>query len=395
MREQVRGRSFFRLVVILGATNATGPFAIDMYLASFPELVRVFETGVAEVQLGLSMFFVGLALGQLVYGPVIDSFGRKAPLLVGMGVFTLASLLLAVAPNIETFIFLRFLQAIGACAGMIIGRAIINDLFDETEMARVMSLIMLVIALAPVLAPMTGAYIVAHASWHVIFVVLALIGGFCWLAVALGLPETLAPGNRRSLRLGSVLGGYAGVLGNRGFLVPMLGAGFSFGVLFAFIAACPFVYMEVFGVSPQTFGWLFAVNAIGMISGSQLNRLLLSYFPLRRVLLAASALAACATVLLVGVAGSGSLALVVFASFLCLAPTPMIGANSVALALQAAKGATGSASAVVGVGQFGFGAAVSGLVGVIHGQSVYPMAAIMLACACCAFAIFLFGIRWD
>lgn len=173
----------------------------------------------------------------------------------------------------------------------------------------------------------------------------------------------------------------------------MFGAGFSFGVLFAFVAACPFVYMDVFGVSPQTFGWLFAVNAIGMVSGSQLNRLFLSWFQLRQVLLAASATATLAAIFLLAVAGSGSLTLVVFASFLCLAPTPMIGANSTAIALKAAKGATGSASAMVGVVQFGFGATVSGMVGMVHSPSAYPMAGIMAACATCAFAIFATGLR--
>lgn len=214
MSVQIEGRAFIRLVAILGATTAIGPFAIDMYLASFPELVRVFEASAAQVQLGLSMFFLGLALGQLLYGPLIDSFGRKRPLLIGIAVFTLASLLLAVSSKIEGFVVLRFMQALGACAGMIVGRAIINDLFEEKEVARVMSLIMLVIALAPVLAPMTGAYIVAHASWHWIFVVLAGLGAFCCAAVAFGLPESLPLEMRKPLSLRGVLAGYASVLTN-------------------------------------------------------------------------------------------------------------------------------------------------------------------------------------
>ncbi len=392
MGVNIEGRALYRLVAILGALTATGPFAIDMYLASFPELVRVFGASEVQVQLGLSMFFLGLALGQLVYGPLIDSFGRKGPMLAGIGVFTGTSILLAMAPDIESFIVLRFLQAVGACAGMIIGRAIINDLFEEKEMARVMSLIMLVIALAPVLAPMTGAYIVAHASWQLIFVVLAAMGAGSWFAAAAGLPESLPPEARKPFNLRGILAGYASVLRNRGFLVPMFGAGFSFGVLFTFVAACPFVYMDVFGVSPQTFGWLFAVNAVGMVTGSQGNRLLLTWFPLRGVLLGASVVATCATIFLLAVAGADSLALVVFATFLCLAPTPMIAANSVAIALQAAKSETGSASAVIGVAQFGFGAAVSGLVGMIHAQSVYPMAGIMFVCSTCALAIYFFGL---
>ncbi|WP_424933768.1 multidrug effflux MFS transporter [Amaricoccus macauensis] len=392
MTAHIEGRAFVRLVAILGALTATGPFAIDMYLASFPELARVFDATAAEVQLGLSLFFLGLALGQLLYGPLIDSYGRRGALLAGIGGFTLTSLLLALAPNIESFVILRFFQAVGACAGMIIGRAIISDLFEETEVARVMSLLMLAIGLAPVLAPMTGAYIVAHASWHLIFILLAVIGAGCWIAAFLGLPETLPREERKPFNLGSVLRNYGLVLTNRDFLVPTFGAGFSLAALFTFVAACPFVYMEVFGASPQLFGWLFALNAIGMIGLSQLNRLFLSYYQLRHVLIAASIVTAVAGLALLGMAGTDSLTVVVILAFFCLAPIPMSSANSVAISLKAASGLTGSASAIVGVVQFGFGAVVSGMVGMLQDGTAYPMAGIMAVCACAALVIFALGL---
>lgn len=392
MGSSLEGREFYRLVFLLGALTATGPFATDMYLASFPELARAFDAPAAQVQLGLSLFFLGLALGQPVYGPVIDSFGRRVPMLVGIGVFTGASVLLALAPNIESFVALRFVQAVGACAGMIIGRAIINDRFGEKDVARVMSYIMLVIGLAPVLAPMTGAYIVAHASWQYIFVALTAIGAACLAGTYFYLPESLPHEARKPFDFANITGNYRRVLTNRRFMVPTLGIGFSFGTLFAFVSGSPFVYMEVFGLSPQAFGWLFALNAFGLIGSSQLNRLLLANFQLRQVLLAASGIASCAAIVLVAFAGSGSLVMVVLPLFVCLAPTPMIAANATAIALQAARRETGSASAVLGVIQFGFGAVVSGLLGLIHYPSVYPMGGIMLVCSLCATAIFFLGV---
>lgn len=382
-----------RLTVILASLSAFAPFATDMYLASFPLLAKSFDTDLGTVQLGLSVFFLGLALGQLFYGPLIDRFGRKPPLLAGIVLFVATSLLIAVAPSIESFIALRFLQAVGGCAGMIASRAIIADLFPEQEAARVLSLIMLVMGLAPIVAPILGGYVIAIAGWQAVFIFLALFGIACLLAVQWGLSETLPIHHRRSEHPVRVLNTWWRLLTTRDFIVPTLTGGLALAAMFAFISGSPSVYMELHGVSQEHYGWLFGINAVGMILAAQLNRVLLSRIGLRVILTMSLAVMVSAAVALVVLPTTASLALLVTLLFVCLANMPLIGANATVLAMTASGLHRGGGSSIIGVLQFGLASLVSAAVGLLHNGTALPMTGAILACAAGAGLTWLIGAR--
>lgn len=378
-----------RLTLILASLTAFAPFATDMYLASFPLLAGSFNADVGSIQLSLSVFFLGLALGQLVYGPLIDRFGRKPPLLFGVGLFVITSLLIAVAPSIEIFIGLRFLQAMGGSAGMIVSRAMIADLFSEREVARVLSLMMVVQGLAPILAPILGGYTIAMAGWEAVFLFLALFGLACLMAAGWGLTETLPPHQRRREHLVHVLTIWRQLLATHDFIVPTLTGALASAGTFAFISGSPFVYMELHGVSQQHYGWLFGLNVVGMILAAQLNRLLLTRYTLRVILGAGLAVMVLASAILVLLSGTTSLPLFVALIFVSLANIPLIGANATALAMVASGAHRGSGSAIIGVLQFGIASLVSATVSLLHDGTARPMTAVILACAATAGLVWL------
>lgn len=382
-----------RLTLVLAALTAFAPFATDMYLASFPLLAQSFHTDLGKVQLGLSLFFLGLALGQLIYGPLIDRFGRKLPLMAGVGLFIVTSLLIVVAPNIESFIVLRLLQAMGGCAGMIVSRAVISDLFKGQEAARVLSLMMLVQGLGPILAPILGGYVVAFAGWQAVFVFLALFGATCLFATQLCIPETLPSEQRQKAGAVDILKAWTGLLVRPRFIVPALAGGFAFACMFAFISGSPFVYMQLHGVSERLYGWLFGLNAVGMIIAAQLNRSLLKHMTAERVMTLALGVLLVAGIALVIVAQHASLPVLIALLWIGLATVPMIGANSTALAMEASGRDRGSASAIIGVVQFGLAALVSGLVGVFHNGTAWPMTGAILVCGATAVVIWTTGRR--
>jgi DHA1 family bicyclomycin/chloramphenicol resistance-like MFS transporter len=352
-----------------------------MYLASVPKLAESFHASAAEVQLGLSLFFLGLSLGQLAFGPLIDRFGRKLPLLAGIALFTTTSLLIAFAPNIESFVLLRFLQAFGGCAGMIIGRAVISDLFEEREAASVLSLIMMVQGVGPIVAPVVGGYIIVTAGWPAVFLFLTALGGACFAGTYWAVPETLPQEQRKRENPVQILRTFASLLCKREFILPTLCGSFAFGSLFAFISGSPFVYMELYGVAPQHFGWLFGINAVGIIFSAQLNRLLLRRFTSEAILVGALAVNILMGVLLLLILSTSSLALLVTTLWIIFATLPLIAANTVALAMAEGSEHLGSASALIGVTQFGMAALSSGLISLLHNGTAYPMAAMILLCS--------------
>jgi DHA1 family bicyclomycin/chloramphenicol resistance-like MFS transporter len=382
-----------RLTFILAALTAFAPLSTDMYLASFSSLATTFAVDEGRVQLSLSVFFFGLSIGQLIYGPLIDRFGRKPPLIAGLTVFTLASAAIVVVPNVEGFIGLRLFQALGGCAGMVASRAIIADLFDERETARFLSQMMLVQGLAPIVAPLLGGYILAVAPWQAIFAFLTIFGIGCLLATSRGLPETLPPERRHALGVGGIARAFGEVLSDRGFILPALAGALAFASLFAFITGSPFVYMQLHGVSQQHYGWLFGLNAFGMILASQLNRLLLRWFKPATVMGGGLAFNVVMGVLLVTFAGGAPLPLLVAMLWLCLATGPLIGANSMAIAMSRAGRHRGTASSVMGVMQFAVASLASAAVGVLHDGTVYPMVGIILSGGVLASLAYLLGRR--
>lgn len=364
-----------------------------MYLASFSSLAESFATDEGRIQLSLSIFFLGLSVGQLIYGPLVDRFGRKPPLIAGLVIFTLASAAIVVVPHVEGFIALRLCQALGGCAGMVVSRAVVADLFDERGSARFLSQMMLIQGMAPIVAPLLGGYILAVAPWQAIFVVLTLFGIGCLVATSWGLPETLPPDRRHAVGVVGIARAFGAVLVNRAFMAPALSGAFAAACIFAFITGSPFVYMQLHDVSQQHYGWLFGLNAGGMIVASQVNRLLLRWFSTRRVMAGALIFNVAMGIVLVILAADASLPLLVALLMLCLSTGPLIGANSMAIAMSGVTAHRGTASSVLGVMQFAVASLASASVGLLHNGTVYPMVGIILAGGMLASLAYLMGRR--
>ncbi|HSX87203.1 MAG TPA: multidrug effflux MFS transporter, partial [Pseudomonas sp.] len=323
-----------RILLILGALSAFGPLAIDFYLPSFPALAQAFATDVEHVQLSLSAYFIGLAIGQLLYGPLADRFGRRMPLLVGVLLFSLASVVCALAPSLEWLIAARFVQALGGCAGMVITRAVVRDMCDPIDSAKVFSQLMLVMGLAPILAPLLGGLMLNVLGWQSIFIALALFGALCLLAVALWLPETLA-GDAPAAPLRGAVGEYLRLFADLPFLGYALTGGFAVAGMFAYIAGSPFVFIQLYGVPAEHFGWLFGANALGFILAAQLNAWLVarhgpSYW-LRRMVWVYLAFGS--TLLLTALAQPAALWPLLFPLFGCIACLGVLLPNSSACAM--------------------------------------------------------------
>ncbi|WP_051308983.1 multidrug effflux MFS transporter [Desulfogranum japonicum] len=365
------------LILILGILTMFAPFATDTYLAGFPEIAESLNCNSGDVQLSLSTFFFGLAIGQLFYGPVSDRIGRKIPLLTGILIYTLTSVGAPLSPNIEVFVGLRFLQGVGGCAGMIISRAIIRDLFDATQSARVLSLLMVLQALGPILAPILGGYILLITSWHGIFIFLVAVGVLSFAASILFIPETLPMSEREQNPLRSDMHVFLAFIRNRKFIIPTLAGAVGASSMFAFISGSPFVIMELYGVSPQHYGWLFGLNACGFIVSSIANRSLLKHFPPTRILIGGIVFACITSGLALAMANAEHLALLLIPLFCSLSMVPVVAANSVAVAMEQAGKHAGSGSSLIGVLQFGIAALISGLVSALHNGTSYPMLGII------------------
>lgn len=369
------------LLLILGALSAFGPLAIDFYLPSFPALAQAFATDVEHVQLSLAAYFVGMSIGQLVYGPLADSFGRRWPLIFGVALFSLASLGCALVGSLEQLVLMRFVQALGGCAGMVISRAVVRDLCDAQAAARVFSQLMLVMGLAPILAPLAGGLLLSQFGWPSIFYCLTLFGALSGLAVALRLPETLAQDAPRPPLSGS-LRRYGGLFRDREFLAFSLSGGVAMSGMFAYIAGSPFIFIELYGVPAEHYGWFFGGNAAGFILFAQLNARLVGRhgpgFWLRRMvwLHAASAL----VLLLVAASRPASLWPLLLPLFVYVASLGAVIPNASACAMAGQGRQAGSASALMGSTQFSLAALASAMVGVLHDGSAIPMALVMSLC---------------
>lgn len=374
------------LVFLLAAIMAFGPLTIDMYLPAMPTLRVDLLASTAQVQLTLSAYLIGLACGQLVYGPVTDRFGRKRPLCFGIALFTVASIGCALADSIESLIAMRVLQALGGAAGMVVVRAVVRDLFDLHASARVYSTLILVMGVAPILAPAIGGQILLWLDWRWIFGALALLGGSCLVAVVLRLPETLTGAvmaANRARPLASVLSDYAQVLGTRRFITHALTGGSALAAVFAYISGSPFVLIELLGVSPEWFGLWFGINATAFIVGSQVNARLLRSFGPRTILpwTVASFLAASLFLLAVVVTPLFSLGAFLVAMCLVLLSVGCTLANTTALALQPFVRQAGAASAMLGTLQLGSGALAGLMVGISYDGSAAPLALVVAGCA--------------
>ncbi|WGV18552.1 multidrug effflux MFS transporter [Pseudomonas putida] len=370
-----------RMVLILGALSAFGPLAIDFYLPAFPAMAQAFATDEKHVQATLAAYFLGLSIGQLAYGPVADRFGRRKPLMFGVTLFTLASLACAYAPNLDTLVLARFVQALGGCAGMVLSRAIVSDKCDPVASAKVFSQLMLVMGLAPILAPMLGGVLVNLAGWQSIFLALSLFSAGCLLAVSLGLPESL-PGHIPRQPLSGALRQYMRLLADRVFIGHALTGGIAIAGMFAYIAGSPFVFIKLYGVPAEHYGWLFGTNAAGFILVAQVNARLLAKRGPAFLLARAVWLYLVAGLTLLGVAALRPTQLwpLLVPLFVCIASLGCIIPNASACAMSGQGARAGSASALMGCLQFSVAAGAAALVGLLHDGSAVPMALVISLC---------------
>lgn len=392
VKHQTANRPLALLVVILASLTAFAPLSIDMYLPSFPKIAEDFGVSVARVELSLAAFFIGLAFGQLLYGSATDRFGRKRPLYVGLSIYCIASFACAFAPSVETLIVLRFFQAIGACGGIVIARAMVRDLFDHGESARVFSLLMLVMGVAPILAPLIGGYVALFFGWHAIFAVVSVISALCLAAVYIYLPETREPD--KTVRLSGTFGIYLNILKDKRFLGFTLTGGLAQAGMFAYITGSPFVFIELFGVPAEYYGWIFGSNAVGLIALSQINgRLVRSYDPTSILRFSISATAFFGLLLIIAGVFSFGFWGVVIPVFLFVASLGMVFPNSTAGALSEQSQNAGSASALLGSLQYALAATASSLVSFFNNGSSLAMTALVGVCGIAAFLTFYLLIR--
>ncbi|MCX5450429.1 multidrug effflux MFS transporter [Streptomyces nigrescens] len=387
-------RTSLLVTLVLGGLTAVPPLSMDMYLPALPQVTAALHSPAATVQLTLTTCLAGMALGQMIVGPMSDKWGRRRPLLAGMVIYVLATALCALATNAELLIAFCLLQGLAGAAGIVIARAVVRDLYDGVAMARFFSTLMLISGVAPVVAPLIGGQILRLTDWRGVFVVLTAVGVALTLLVWRTLHETLPPERRHSGGLGQTLRTMRDLLADRVFSGYALVGAFAFAALFAYISASPFVVQEIYGASPQTFGLLFGINSVGLVAVGQINgKLLVGRVGLDKVLgtgLAVIALAATALLLMsAGVFGHVGLVPTAAGLFVLMAAMGLVMPSTNTLALLRTPHAAGSASALLGTSTFLLGSVASPLVGIAGERTAVPMALVQLSCAVLALVSFL------
>ena len=368
------------MIVLLGVMVALGPLTIDMYLPALPKIADELSVSSSVVQLTLTGTLAGLALGQLIVGPLSDSLGRRRPLMAGIVLHMVASVLCMLAPNLVVLGVARVLQGVGAAAAVVVAIAVVGDLFADSAAATVLSRLMLVLGVAPVVAPSLGAAVLLHASWHWVFSVLVVLAGALLLLAALALPETLPPSHRRPLRVRGIAATYGELLRDARFVILVLVAALGMSGLFAYIAGASFVLQGRFGLDQQVFALVFGAGAVALIGATQFNVVLLKKFAPQVIVLWALVAALLAGGVFVGLSSAhvGGLAGFVAPVWAILAAMGLVIPNAPAVALSRHPDAVGTAAALLGAAQFGLGAAVAPLVGVL-GNDELALSIVMTA----------------
>ena len=381
------------LVLILGSLAAVGPFSIDMYVPGFPVIAGDFHVDISIIGYSLTSYFLGISFGQLIYGPVTDRFGRKKPLIIGLNLYLIASVGCIFAPGVWSLIALRGMQALGGCVGMVASRAIVRDIFPPSKTAKMYATLVLILGVAPIVAPTLGGIVASTLGWRYIFVILTAIVLLILLAVVFFLGESKTPDPGISLRPGAILKQYYAVLSNREFLIYGLASGALSSGLFAYISGSAYVYMDMFHLSEQQYGWIYSLNAAGLIAGSQLNHLLL-----RRNSSESISVTFAGTQLLTGLslivatmmlpAGQTALFLLVI---IYLMTHGILNPNTTALAINPFQKNAGSASSLIGFIQMTLGSIASALVSFFHNGTAYPMVIVMLCFSLLGAGLLFFG----
>lgn len=387
------GHKKHKLILILGALTALGPFSIDMYLPGFSAIAADLGTTVNKVSLSLSSYFIGISAGQLLYGPLLDRFGRKRPLYIGLLVYILASLGCALTKNIDVLIALRFVQAIGSCAAAVASMTMVRDLFPVADSPKIFSLLMLVVGLSPMLAPTIGGYVIAGLGWHIVFIILMCMGIAVLLAARFGLPQTRKPDLSISLSPKPILSNFALVLKNPQFYTYAFSGAIAFSGLFTYVSGSPLLFMDIFKVSEKTYGWIFAFMSVSFIGSSQLNSVLLKRYSSQQLVFAALSLQCIISLIFLTAAINNWLDLygTIAMLFLYLGCLGLSNPNTAGLSLAPFSENAGSASALLGALQLGLGALASVAVGIFVKETMVPMIVIMACGTVLALTILILG----
>jgi DHA1 family bicyclomycin/chloramphenicol resistance-like MFS transporter len=376
-------------VLLLGVLSAFGPISLDTYLPGLPALSADLGASASATQLTLTTCLIGLALGQIVAGPLSDAFGRRRPLLAGLATFALASLLCALAPDVWTLAAARLVQGAAGAAGIVIGRAVVRDLHEGAAMARFLALVLVVNGVAPIVAPIAGAALLGVTDWRGVFLVLAGIGLVLLAWTATALRETLPSPLRHGGGLATTLRVFARLLSDRRFLGYVLSCGFAFAAMFAYIAGSPFVLQDVYGVSQQGFSLAFGANAAGIVAASWLGGRVVARVGPAAVLVGGLALQGAGALGLVAVvAADAPLAAVLVCLFCVVASIGLVFPSATTLALAGHPSSAGSASGLLGVCQYLFGAVAAPLVGLGGEDTALPMAIVIATCTLAAAAAY-------
>ncbi len=372
----MNNKQYFAVVLILGSMTALAPFSIDMYLPGFPAIAADLHTSAAKVSLSLTGFFIGISAGQLLYGPLLDKYGRKPPLFCGLVLYILASLACAFSHSIDNLILLRCIQAIGSCAATVTAVAMVRDLFPPEQNAKVFSLLILVLGASPMIAPTVGGYITTAFGWHYVFIILTCIGAAILLACILWLPDVYKPNKSLSLQPPVIIRSFYEVLVNPQFYTYTLTSAIAFAGLFAYVSGSPLVFMTVFGVSGKVYGWIFAFLSIGFVGSSQLNNLLMKRWSSKQIV---NVMVVCYAVIgtaffIVAALHLLTLPLTIVFLFLSLACIGITNPNASSLSLAPFTANAGTAASLMGAIQMGLGALVSAVISMFDVPSASPMA---------------------
>jgi MFS transporter, DHA1 family, multidrug resistance protein len=380
-------------ILILGLLTAIVPFSIDMYLPGFTDIAKTYNSTTTKVALSLSSFFIGMGIGQLMYGPLLDRFGRKAPLFAGLSLYLLASVACAWAPSIDTLIAARFVQAMGGCAATIAATAMVRDLFAAQDSARVFSYLMLVLSVSPLLAPTTGSLLSSTLGWRSIFIVLSAITALIFVLSYFFLPKTRGADDRYSLKPAAILRNYRSVFRHAYFNIYALIGAITFAGLFVYIASSPGIFMEQYRLSQKQYGLLFAFLASGLILASQINTLLLKRFSSEKIISASFVLQLTVTALyfVLAKATAPSMELTIGFLFLFLSAAGLLMPNATALAMKPFEENAGSASALLGFVQMSLGSVATVVIGLLNIQSSLLMVVCMAGGSAIGMLLLLFS----
>ncbi len=386
---KIHGFAKFKLIVILALMSSIAPLSTDMYLPALSHVEQSFQTNSFLTQLSIASFFIAFALGQLIYGPLSDIFGRKIPALVGIFFFIVSSLFCVIIDDIYAFIALRFFEALGGCAGVVIARAIVNDLFEIKEAAGIFALMMVFSSLAPMLSPTFGGILLEYFSWHSIFATLFALGILLFLMILFGLKESAPHLKNKKFSHHEAMKSYKFVLSDKRFLVYILCASFALAAMFAYITGSSFVFTQFFSLSEQKFALLFGANALGFVICANINARLVLKYESEKILAKALMIMFISTViLLVNAFFHPNFLLFELSIFTSIAMLGFITPNTTTLAMARFKEHSGTASAVLGTVQFGFAGFISFVVGAINANTPIILAFVMCACVLVANMIY-------